>query len=175
MNTRCEDIREGLVDLAHGKESTDASAHLISCPECRELLSEIKAVAAALRHPSKTPPLSASAAAKAIMPAPSRRLARLVPITFSATRHTGPSTLTFECEEFKVRVQLVRLGQEVSVLGKVDGFQGIVSTESGSSQVLSDGRFEAVLQDARDRTLEFSRKGEVIVVPLEAFFDAESS
>lgn len=175
MNTRCEDIREGLVELAHGKESTDASEHLISCADCRELLSEFKAVAAALRHPSKTPPLSASAAAKAIMPAPSRRLARLVPIAFSATRHTGASTLNFECEEFKVRVQLVRLGQEVSVLGKVEGFQGVVSTESASAEVLADGRFEVALQDAKDRKLEFSRKGEVIIVPLEAFFDAESS
>ncbi|HMS55022.1 MAG TPA: hypothetical protein PKA27_06440 [Fimbriimonadaceae bacterium] len=175
MNKRCDDIREGLVELAHGKESADASEHLISCADCRQLLNEFTALAAALRHPSKTPPLSASAAAKGLMPAPSRRLARLVPVTFSTTRHVGPSTLSFECEEFKVRVQLVRIANETSVLGKVEGFQGVVSTESDSSVIANDGRFEVSLADSEDRSLEFLRTGEVIVVPLEAFFDAESS
>jgi hypothetical protein len=122
MKERCNDLWQGVIALAEGREDEAASRHIEGCPACTRKLDELKQMFALGDLRFFEPPASLVADVKAMMPAQPRRVASLLRSTLA---WTGARVVA---EDFQIvvgdegaqtRLMYSRIGSDWQIMGKL--------------------------------------------------------
>jgi hypothetical protein len=153
MNRACRAIWESLIELAEGKSSPVAEAHVAHCANCSESLAELRQLFSAGRTEWHAAPMEVVDRAYSIMPQRERRRAVFVSQSFGtafARSGEGDFQMTFSVDGSPMRLLVSREQTGWSLVGQVptDGW----SVGPGHSDVRQDmeGRFRIHVRRLED-------------------------
>jgi hypothetical protein len=141
MERRCEQWNEALIDLAEGKPSPEAEAHVAACPTCEERLAQYTIMFAASRVPQFDPPESVKDRAKALMGTRRRAIGTLVRSSLAgshARRTPGDFQVIVQAGEHRIRLMYERRRGGWHVIGRMPSEAWSVRAERSSTE---DGGF----------------------------------
>jgi hypothetical protein len=170
MNHSCAQILDQIVDLAEGKGSPEALAHVHTCDSCAGRLREFTAMIQAVSFPMVDVPMDVLARAQRLMPerAPSRRF-RLVTSSFGlAGARRGPAQdfqIVVGAESQSVRLMYKRVGAGWEVIGRAPSGEWILSRPEQEVKVDREGHFSFQASDLASSAFSLLKDGERIDVP----------
>jgi hypothetical protein len=169
MKRACKQIWEGLVDLAEGRESPEAKAHLATCSDCTLELDRLQRLVGAARHPTYQAPTDVKEMAARIMPRRQRRTAVLAHRTLAATaaRSGGADAqMTFEVDGHSIRVMVTEEPSGWLVLGQGPSGDWQISSTGADAQRDEGGRFEIERADLNEPILLRGPEYDIEIPPL---------
>ena len=122
MKGSCKTYRDEIADVAEGRASVEAVAHVAGCPACAARVKAYQSIFAAARLPRESAPASLIASVAAMMPdlrrsIVARRLSALVPT--AARRQSSDVQIVVGDEETSIRVLARADGDEWIVMGRL--------------------------------------------------------
>lgn len=143
MNKRCQELWEGVVELAEGRPSPEAAAHVETCASCAAKLETLREAMRLgdLRFFDASPALVE--AAKAMMPAPRR-----LPLLRSTLAWTGARAVAEDFqllvgeEALPIRLMFSRVSEGWEVMGRLPDATWKVLRAGDSVAVDGEGRFD---------------------------------
>lgn len=115
MRKRCSSFEEALVDLAEGRERSDAAEHVAECADCAAKLKQLKQILQVAQLARRNAPSSAIHLAKSLFPSVRTVRAKLIrsSLALGGARATEDSfQAIFGAEEVEVRVSYSRVGTD---------------------------------------------------------------
>lgn len=161
MKSTCAQLRTAIADLAEGRESPDAAAHIANCRTCAALFAQMRAAIQGLRSGFADAPSELILSAKAIFPRTQPVFARLVSPTLGTAGARGGDAFQalYEFEDGRVRVMYRPEPDGWTVMGRIEAEGWTIVAED----LDSEGRFQFSSQSLSDAEI-LLRKGDAEVV-----------
>jgi len=164
MKGTCSRIFAALVDLAEGRESAEAAAHVAQCASCAGVLRDLERGVRSLRAGFYDAPADVTAAAKSIFPLPVRVAVRLLGTTLAGAGARGETAVqaAYEFEGGRARILYQPEEEGWSVMARVEG----EGWRAFPAELDEQGRVEFRVQALGEARLRLVREGvEVVIDP----------
>lgn len=166
----CRDYEQDLVTIAHGGEAPEAQAHADACERCADKLSQHHRLAAVLAVPTWLPSEDGLRRAQAIVPAPTRTVARLVRSTLglAGARYGGHDSfqLVYESDTLDARLMFESSSRGWTITGRLEGPVEEASVGGTIVELDEEGRFTASLSNGNSDDILVRMEGGDVVLPL---------